>query len=48
MLSASSDSKTYKLGDKVKVMVYSASKFTAKIDFMLEEDYYSYMPNEEF
>ena len=48
MLSASSDSKTYKLGDKVKVMVYSASKFTAKIDFMLEEDYYSYMSNEEF
>lgn len=46
-LSASSYDVTYKLGDKVKVMVASASKLTCKIDFMLEEDYHSYM-SEEF
>lgn len=46
-LSASSGDATYKLGDKVKVMVASASKLTCKIDFMLEEDYHSYM-SEEF
>ncbi len=46
-LSASSGDSTYKLGDKVKVMVASASKLTCKIDFMLEEDYHSYM-SEEF
>ena len=47
-LSASSDyGVTYKLGDKVKVMVFSASKLTSKIDFVLEEDYYSYMSDEE-
>ena len=46
-LSVSSYDVTYKLGDKVKVMVASASKLTCKIDFMLEEDYHSYM-SEEF
>ena len=45
-LAAISYYKSYKLGEKVKVMILSASRIERKIDFILEEDYYDY--EEEF
>ena len=40
-LEAVSYNKSYKLGQKVKVRILSASKESRKIDFTLEEDYHN-------
>jgi len=41
-LSVTSHNRSYKLGDKVNIVVLSSDKTTRKIDFMLKEDYEIY------
>ncbi|MGL4948888.1 MAG: ribonuclease R family protein, partial [Anaeroplasmataceae bacterium] len=47
-LTMNSKTEKYSIGDKVDIVVYGASKFDRKVDFMLEKDYNNFIGDDQF